>query len=429
MHTDRPSVYVAAAPRTGARPDRQPQGDEQDALRTLARMAMGGGISGLRDMESALISYGSDTASGRDDAPYQDAARTIQTLKGSGYVRDDKRWLTRRGFEAVGRVLLRDIMRDLGMGSPGGHHTTLPGAGETVTDATRPHEPGDDMSGVSVPDTLLNSLRHTGDAAFPLDIRPGDIEQYVTEADSRVAVAYCLDLSSTMRTKLGDGMSRIEAAKRALWILYTLNARHYPSDSVHVIGFASMACRIRPHDIPYLGTFTANDDFLHYTNYQAALRLARRILRKEAAENRRIVMITDGQPSACFVESERQRRGILSEKPYSHFYAPDPALVSRVEGERGLRLDADPGMQVYLCYRYRGVDGRVSAITESEARRCRRECINLDYVVISDEEELAGYVEGLAAETGGRSYWARDGGMTGMLVSDYVRGAKATKLR
>ena len=380
---------------------------------------MGGGISGPGEMESALISY--QTA---HEAPNRDAAATVRMLEEQGYIRDDKRWLTRRGFRAVGSVLLQDILRDMTPDAPGGHHTDFRGAGETTTDATRPYEPGDDMSNTSVPDTLLNALRRS--STLPLDIQPADIEQYVTEADSRAAVVYCLDLSSTMRTRLRDGMSRIEAAKRALWGLYTLNTRHYPNDSIHVVGFASMACRIRPYDIPYIGTFTANDDFLHYTNYQAALRMARRILRAEAAENRRIVMITDGQPSACFVEDERQRRDILSEKPYSNFYVPDPELISQIRHKKGLRLDANTRMSVYLCYRYRGVDERISRVTSSEAQRCRREGMFLDYVVISDEEELAGYAEDLAARTRGRVYRVQDGGMTGLLVSDYMRHTQRT---
>ena len=423
MPTGRSSVYVAAAPRTGARPRDDPARDDRDSLRTLAKMAMGGSISNMQDMKSALISYASEPDSGDGGAPARDAAAAIRTLESRGYVRDGKRWLTRRGFEAVGSVLLRDIMKDLDMGRPGGHRTAFPGAGETTTDATRRYEPGDDMSNTNVPATLLNSLRRSGSLKIPLDIAPRDIEQYVTEADSRAAVVYCLDLSSTMRTRLRDGMSRMEAAKRSLWSLYTLNSRYYPGDSIRIVGFASMASAVRPGDVPYLETFTANDDFLHYTNYQAALRLARRMLRREAAENRRIVMITDGQPSACFVESERQRAEILAEKPYSHFYAPAPDLTSRIENEKGLRLDVASRMQVYLCYRYRGVDGRVAAATAVEARRCRRDGVALDYVVVSDEEELAGYAGELAAETRGRVYVVSDHGMVGTLVSDYVRRA------
>ena len=48
----------------------------------------------------------------------------------------------------------------------------------------------------------------------------------------------------------------------------------FPNDSVYVIGFASLASQVSPYDIPFLKTFDSNDNFLHYTNYQAALKLS-----------------------------------------------------------------------------------------------------------------------------------------------------------
>ena len=65
--------------------------------------------------------------------------------------------------------------------------------------------------------------------------------------------------------------------------------------------------KLNPLDIPYLKTFEPGVDFLHYTNYQAALRLAKKILQKNPVENKRIVLITDGHPSACFIDSEKEQ--------------------------------------------------------------------------------------------------------------------------
>ena len=109
--------------------------------------------------------------------------------------------------------------------------------------------------------------------------------------------------------------------------MYVLNKKFFPNDSIHVVGFGSFASKVDPYDIPYLRTYDANDNFLHYTNYQAALRLALKILKGEGARNRRIVMITDGQPSACFVDNDNQKSDILLDKPYSHFYKPDEGTL------------------------------------------------------------------------------------------------------
>ena len=93
------------------------------------------------------------------------------------------------------------------------------------------------------------------------------------------AIVYCIDLSSTMKYSIGKiGTSRIDAAKKALWGLYALNKKFFPNDSISIVGFGSMASLIDPYDIPFLKTFDANDNFLHYTNYQAAFRLAEKNL-------------------------------------------------------------------------------------------------------------------------------------------------------
>src|SRR5437867_12792570 len=83
----------------------------------------------------------------------------------------------------------------------------------------------------------------------------------------------------------GD-MSRIEAAKRALWSLYLLNRKFFPSDSVYIVGFGALASKVASNDIRYLKTFEPGSDFLHYTNYQAAFRLASKILQKNGALNK-----------------------------------------------------------------------------------------------------------------------------------------------
>ncbi len=62
-------------------------------------------------------------------------------------------------------------------------------------------------------------------------------------------------------------MSRIEAAKRALWGIVLLNRKFFPMDSIYLVGFGALASKIHPNDIPYLKTFEPGAGLLHYTNY------------------------------------------------------------------------------------------------------------------------------------------------------------------
>lgn len=394
-------------------------------LRTLARQAMRERTPDMDELESALR----ESAPGIEDAQ-ADGRPFTELLYNMGYVRDERHWLTRRGFDAVGGRMLRDIMNGMESSRYGLHEAARPGDGGTELESTKRLEPGDGIVNLSVQHTILNAVRRICAAGqrpgFPIDIRPDDLEAYEMLEDVRAAVVYCIDLSSTMRTKLGENTSRLEAAKKALWVLYMLNKKFFPGDHVFIVGFASLAFGVRPADIPFLKTYGAGDNFLHYTNYQAALRLSERMLRKVPVQNKRIVLITDGQPSACFVDNESQKADIFSDKPYSKLYSPDVEMISRHERERGVRLDADPGRLVYLCYRHKKVDSRIDERTVVEARRCAGRGIRIDSIVVSNEEELLDYAMAFEKDLKGRTYHIRHENMDRVLVRDYLSNTRRT---
>ena len=421
------NVYVSAGPQVPAQPGpSEDEGEAQDAtgqiLKDLSRQA----LKGRRTLEEVKRAFGVMNPAGDeregDDTGNPDTAdgraSAIKRLREAGYVRDGKKWLTKKGFDAIGRMILRDIMRDAKMSRAGEHPTGLRGKGEITMDTARRYEFGDDPKSLSVQDTLLNAISRPDNRRFPLNVAMSDMAVYETYSDVHAAVVYCIDLSSTMKTKTG-GVSRIESAKKALWGLYGAGAKFFPSDQVHIVGFASMASRIKPHDIPYLSAFDANE-YLHYTNYQAALRLSARILAGSAAGNKKIVLITDGQPSACYVENDYQRDLILSEKPYSNFYSPGPNIIEQVRSQKSMRLDVSSERQVYLCYRYKKVDSRIHAQTVREAQRCRRAGIGIDAVVITDEQELVEYGKDFARQVKGTMFHIPDGTMATTLVRDYM---------
>ncbi len=352
----------------------------------------------------------------------------IKFLIQERYITDRKKWLTKKGFFEIGNRILQDIMKDLKSSDFGLHETRLTGNGNVVIDSTKKFEQGDDIKLLSVPNSIFNSIqrlsKEKNSIDFPVDVNPDDFEQYETLEDVRTAIVYCIDLSSTMKTHLGSNLSRIEAAKKALWSLYVLNKKFFPNDSVYVIGFASMASKVNPFDIPFLKTYDANDNFLHYTNYQSAFRLARKILKKTSVHNKRIVMITDGQPSACFVENEYQKNDIISEKPYSNFYSPDEKVLAKMKQERNMKLDSDPNRLVYLCYRYKKVDQKIDSRTIIEAKKCLRENIDIDTIVISEEPELLEYVQQLEKTLKGKTYHIQNEQMEKVLVTDYLNNTR-----
>ena len=451
--------------------------DDADLERLIGEALGGGAARGAARGGAACGAAGDGTAA--PPAPAADPAAAgapptplVDTLRGMGYLRPRRAaaaaapgfqpsgWLTRRGFAAVGDRILRGIVRGMSPHGFGPHETSLRGGGSSaLLDQTRRPEPGEpvDAGRIDAVRTVLNAAARAAAAErqqerrcgrgpsdpFPLDIAPGDIEEAEAARDVGAAVVYCIDLSSTMKYRLGGpaGPSRIEAAKRALWALYALARKRFPADSVSIVGFASLAARIAPEDIPRLRTFEAGDENLHYTNYQAALRLASLILDREAGgRNRRIVLITDGQPSACLVESGAQRDRVLSAKPYANLYVPGREAVARMGRERGMDpagagIRAAPGgpssglekgraSLVYLCYRHKRVDPFIDERTVHEAGRCARRGARIDMIVISDEDELVAYAGSLERRLGGIAYHVTGPGMGRVLVRDYLAGGR-----
>jgi uncharacterized protein with von Willebrand factor type A (vWA) domain len=354
----------------------------------------------------------------------------IRMLLQKGYLKDDEKWLTSRGFSRIGNLILDDVMKALKLGEAGAHSTKNIGVGSVVLDTTRKFEDGSDMRLVNIPLSLLNCVlriqKEFGSIYIPLQLKMDDLEEYETLSDVRASVVYCIDLSSTMKySRMFGDLSRIEAAKKALWGLVMLNKKYFPNDSIYVVGFGSLASHVKISDIPYLKTFDAGSNFLHYTNYQAAFRLSKRILLKEGSVNKRIILVTDGHPSACFIDDVMQQEKILKSRPYSQFYQPDDSSLDSVQDDYDMRLDVSAGNLVYLCYRYRQVDSYIAEQTIIEAEKCHKKGIYIDTLMISEEDSLLGFVNDMERRVKGRSYYVSPEALETALLSDFIRNKQS----
>lgn len=406
----------------------------QDFLKVLGREIMKEDQPKLEEIEQELQNLKKERENSQGELDKSKSSRTessiIAQLQQMGYIKDSRKWLSKKGFFAVGGKLLEDVIRALNKGTIGLHETTFSGSGSLNLDSTRKYEPSDDLRLINVPRSLLNAIQRRSDSRssiqLPIDLQPDDWEVYETKREVSVAVVYCIDLSSTMRysTMFGD-MSRIEAAKKALWSLFLLNQKFFPSDSIRIVGFGALASKVSPYDIPYLRTFDSGVGFMHYTNYQAAFRLAKKILQNENTVNKKIVLVTDGHPSACFIDTEQERNKILCERPYSQFYALDKETLNSAKQKQDLSLDTKSGELVYLCYRYRQVDQYIGEKTILEARKCHKLGIDIDTIMVSEEDSLLSYVNELEKYVKGRSYYINPAEIDKILITDYLNDKKS----
>src|SRR5574342_138714 len=58
-------------------------------------------------------------------------------LQKQGYLKDEKKWLTKKGFFEIGGRLLEDVMRAIKEGGLGFHETKNIGAGSVIQDTTK----------------------------------------------------------------------------------------------------------------------------------------------------------------------------------------------------------------------------------------------------------------------------------------------------
>jgi len=408
----------------------------QDFLKILGREILKEDEPKLEDIEQELKNLKNEKENKISESQSNEIksiskqSSIIAELQQLGYIKDSRKWLSKKGFFAVGARLLEDVVRALNMGTIGLHETNSSGNGSLNLDSTKKYELSDDLRLINVPRSLLNAIeRRSGSklpVQLPIEFQTDDLEIYETKKDVSISIVYCIDLSSTMRysTMFGD-MSRIEAAKKALWSLFLLNQKFFPSDTIYVVGFGALASKVSPYDIPYLKTFESGVGFMHYTNYQAAFRLAKKILQNETTVNKKIILITDGHPSACFIDTEQERSKIISERPYSQFYVPDGESVNSVKEKQDLSFDTKSGKLVYLCYRYRQVDQYIGEKTILEAKKCHKSGIDIDTIMVSEEVSLLSYVNELEKYVKGKSYYINPTEIDKILITDYLNDKKS----
>jgi uncharacterized protein with von Willebrand factor type A (vWA) domain len=229
-----------------------------------------------------------------------------RALEEAGYLTadGDRLELTPRGTRRIGQAVLDDLFARLERDAFGGHRLARSGRGGERDETTKPYEFGDPFH-LDLRGTLSNALMReenapavralSGGGARGVRLTPDDFEVYRTEQLTRTATVLLVDMSRSMLLR-----GCFLAAKKVAVALDTLIRTQYPRDHLSVIGFAYYAREIRPGALAELTWH----GYEYGTNLQHGLMLARRILAKEAAANKEIVVITDGEPTAHFEDGQ-----------------------------------------------------------------------------------------------------------------------------
>ena len=225
--------------------------------------------------------------------------------------------LTPKAYRLFQGRLLDRIFSNLEASRTGRHQGAVTGDGAVELQRTKPYEFGDSLANMDIPGSLVNAMVRDG-PGLPVRVRPDDLEIHRTRNSPKCATVVLLDMSGSMRY---DGLY-IDVKRMGL-ALDGLIRREYPGDYLQFVEMATFAKPRQPGEIvdllpkpvtlfdPVIRLYvdmsdpeiTELDVPPHFTNIQHGLHIARRLLAGQDTPNRRVILITDGLPTAHFEDN------------------------------------------------------------------------------------------------------------------------------
>ncbi|HUG93552.1 MAG TPA: VWA domain-containing protein [Planctomycetaceae bacterium] len=332
----------------------------------------------------------------------QEHPDVVELLLERGFVErdaDGRYIVTPRGVRRVENKALDDLFQITRKDRLGKHETGFRGPGQTRHEESKPYEYGDPVANLNMHETLKNALYRQGGGA-PVHVAEDDFVIYDTEYQTSCATVVLLDMSGSM-----SRYGKYGAAKRIALALQALVRGKYQGDSLQVVGFYTYASPLSERELlnsapkpvsiydPRVRLRINLDQpprFVpeHFTNIHAGLQFARRLLRRQTAENKQIITITDGEPTA------------------------------HVEGR-----------DVVLIY---PPAEKTAKITLAEAKRCADEGLHLSSFALVEDYfylGLVNFVEQLAQVTGGVAAYANAHDLGSLVVDSFVGGRRRRRTR
>jgi len=225
--------------------------------------------------------------------------------------------MTPRGMRALGELAFGKLYQQFKRDKQGGFQGNAPQTGEMLPDSSRPYEFGDRFD-VDIPATILKAVTNGRYLNGRLEITPEDIHVREREQMITSTTVVLLDLSWSMARE-----GRFESAKKVALALDHYIRTRFPKDKIHVIGFSTEARELRGNELA-LAVWDSNNP---YTNLQGGLRLAMQLVKRSGNRNNRVMVITDGQPTAYYIEN----RLYVEMPPFRYGLSPNAAKATLAE--------------------------------------------------------------------------------------------------
>lgn len=281
--------------------------------------------------------------------------------------------VTEKGLDFLGYKTLRNLLGSFGKSASGRHDTVHLATGVESSAISKPYEFGDTIN-LDVNTTLLSAIQREG-LSVPLNLEYQDLYVHQCDFQSSCATVVMLDCSHSM---ILYGEDRFTPAKKVALAMAHLIRTQYPGDSLKIVLFHDSA-----EELP-LGKLATTQVGPYHTNTAEGLRLARRLLQSQRKEMKQIVMVTDGKPTACF-------------------------------------LDSGVGDNRRLYKNSMGGDPFVMTETFKEVQACRKAGIMINTFMLAEDYYLVEFVKQMTAMTNGKAYFANPGNLSQFVLIDFMR--------
>ena len=283
--------------------------------------------------------------------------------------RGDEWELTPRAIRKIGEKALEDVFGSIKSSDIGDHGLDRRGFGVERLDETKRYSYGDPFD-IDAERSIMNAVLREGHGT-PVSMKKDDFEIYRTEMLTQCSTVIMLDMSYSMM--MGG---RFQAGRKVALALNSLIRSKFPKDNLYVVAFSYFVLTLRPEML-------LDSYWIEYgggTNFQEALRQARKTLAKHNTGTKQIIFITDGEPTT-----------------YSGWYG---------DGWGHRR------------------SGGVVEETLREVIRCTRDNITINTFMMARERALSDFVQLITKVNRGRAFFTTPSRMGEYILLDYVNNKR-----
>ena len=259
-----------------------------------------------------LLQYGDQVLRDLDRFDDDDQPDVVELLQKEGLIERDAegKWrVAPKGVRRVQEGALSELFQAFRRDAVGKHDTPQKGGGTVALEDSKPYVYGDSLAHLNLHETLKNALVRQG-GGTPIRLKYEDYVVHETEYQAHCATVVLIDMSGSM-----GRYGKYYMTKKVALALQAMVRAQYPQDTLQLVGFYTYANVMTERQL--LGSAPKPVSLFdskvhlrfdldnpprrvpqHFTNIHAGLRLARTLLGRSGAQNKQVIVITDGEPTA-----------------------------------------------------------------------------------------------------------------------------------